>query len=179
MVGNAYKYNMPSGVPGAPNRVGGNGVMDIEAVILDSANALGAFGLFGILDSVTGLFRKLTNTDTTVYGLLVRAFPLSQLTTSNYSGAVAIGTAVPPTSGTAPVMRSGYMTVKLQPSNAGVYPAIVKGAPVYACIQNPNAAGFVGGVMGTTDGGNAVAVSNCIFMGPPDADNNIEIAYNI
>lgn len=177
--GTVFTYQMPFGIPGAVNRIGNGAPTDIEAQIMDSTNPVQAYGLFGQIDATSQDFRRLAAGDTAVYGLLVRPYPSQAKTAAGFSGAVPLGTqTVPPTSGGIDVQKMGYMTVLLQPSNAGVYPTIVKNGIVYACIQNPNVVGFTGGIMGTTDGGNAIA-TNAYFTGPPDANNNVEIAWNI
>lgn len=179
-MGNAYLYNMPSGIPGAVNRIGGGGKIDIEAVILDPVTAFPAYGLFGQIDAVTGYFRPLLAADAVVYGPLVRPFPTQPTSTAGYSGASPLGAGLPPTKGTGPVLKSGYMTVKLQGNNAGMITAAVKNGAVYVCVQNPPAAGVVGGITAAADGGNTVLLpAGSYFMGPADADGNIEIAYNI
>lgn len=176
---NVIKYAMPSGIPGAPSRIGGGVIFDSESVVLSADAPLGAYGLFGQIDDASGDFRALDAGDAAVYGLLVRPFPTNATTAANFFGGVPLGTqAVPPqTGGMGAAMRAGYMTVKLQANNAGVVPAVVKNQPVYACIQNPPAGGFVGGVT-TADGGNTIAV-NAVFNGPADADGNVEIQFNI
>ena len=173
---NAMTYRMPAGIPGAISRAGGGVVMDVEPVALSSASPLAAYGLFGQLDN-SGDFRALAAGDAAVYGLLSRPFPANDTTATGFFGQDKLGTpAVPPQNGgDGGVLRSGYMTVALEPNNAGVTAAVVKGGVVYACIQNPNAVGHVGGVQGAADGGNTIA-TKWIFMGPADANGNVEIA---
>jgi hypothetical protein len=174
-----FTYQMPFGFPGRLNRVGGGGKMDVEAQAMDPTNPVPAYGLAGQIDAVTGDFRFMEAGDTTIYGFLVAPFPTQPLAASGFSGAVPLGApGVPPTSGVIDVMKSGYMTVVLEPNNAGVVTAPVKNGVVYICIQNPNAVGHVGGVQGAADGGNTIAI-NAYFTGPPDANNNVEIAFSI
>jgi hypothetical protein len=174
-----FLYNMPYGFPGRLNRVGGGGKLDVEAQAMDPTNYLTAYGLAGQIDAATGDFRIMQAGDTTIYGFLVAPYPTQPLAAAGFSGAVALGSpGVPPTSGVIDVMKSGYMTVVLEPNNAGVYTNPVKNGQVYICIQNPNAVGHAGGVQGAADGGNTIAI-NAYFMGPPDANNNVEIAFSI
>lgn len=178
---NAYLYSMPAGIPGVANRLGGR-MPEIESQIIDPANPLAAYGLFGQIDATTQLFRKMAAADTTVYGILVRPYPAQPSTASGVSGSVALGTAaVPPqTQQAVDVMKSGRMTVVLQANNAGVVTAPVKGGLIYVCIQNPPAGGVVGGILGAADGGNTIALpASSYFMGGPDASNNVEIAFDI
>lgn len=177
---NAYTYKMPAGIPGALSRVGGGVILDVEPAALSSAAPLPFFGLAGIYNLADGLFRALTAADAVISGFLSRPFPQNAQTTTGFFGSVALGAgSVPPQAGgEGAIMRAGYMTVQLQPNNAGVYTAVQKGMPVYVCIQNPNAAGQVGGVQGAADGGNTIAV-NAAFTGPADANNNVEISFNV
>lgn len=182
-MGNVYKYNMPSGIPGAISRVGGGVILNVEPAVLSSAAPLPFYGLAGAYNAADGKFRLLTAADTaaTISGFLSRPFPQNSTTATGFFGSVALGTAgVPPQAGgEGAVLRAGYMTVQLQPNNAGVYTAVQKGMPVYICIQNPNAAGQVGGCQGAADGGNTVLLANAQFTGPADSDNNVEIEYNV
>lgn len=98
-----------------------------------------------------------------VYGFIVRPYP-AQSTRNDFGAGSA------PKERVVDVLRSGYMTVKLVGSGS----AIVKGAPVQAVFE-AGAGVAVGDIVAT--GG--VEVSGCIFMGPPDANNNTEIAFNI
>lgn len=183
---NAYLYAMPAGIPGVANRLGGR-MPEIEAQIMDPTNPLPFYGLFGVLDAATQFLRKCAVGDTaaTLYGLLVRPYPAqpAQAPSGSISGATPLGTpAVPPQfQTTVDVMKSGRMTVLLQANNAGVVTQPVKGGIVYVCIQNPPAGGSVGGILGAADGGNTVALpqGTCYFMSQSDANNNIEVAYNI
>lgn len=170
-----YKYNMPSGIPGAISRAGGGVVLDVEPIALSSTHPFAAYGLAGQLES-DGSFRALNSSDTAIYGFLSRPFPFNATTASGFMGTNQLGTAaVPPqTGGEGAVMRNGYMTVLLEPNNAGVYTTPVKNGVVYVCIQNPNAAGHVGGVQGAADGGNTIA-TKFVFTGPQDSNNNVEI----
>lgn len=171
---NAYLYNMPSGIPGAVNRVGGGGKLDIEAVIMDPDSPLPLYGLFGQIDDVTGLFRTMEAADATSYGPIVRPYPTQPTAAAGYSGAVTLGAgAVPPTKGTVGVLKSGYMTVLLYGATAAV-----KNGVVYVRVDNNDATHPLGGVEAADDGAHTIAV-NAYFMGPADASGNVEIAYNI
>lgn len=164
-MGNAILYRMPSGIPGAVTR---QGVATIEPAILDSSNAFSAFGLFGKL--VAGKFVPLGAGDsaTAIYGLLARPYP-----TQGANASDPLGTAVPPTSGVANVMRRGYMAVKLNAGTAAM------GGQVYVRVGNAAAGKPIGGIEAATDGTNTIAVTGATFMSAADASGNVEIAYNI
>lgn len=164
-MGNAILYRMPSGIPGAVTR---QAVSTIEPAILDSTNAFSAFGLFGKL--VAGKFVPIGAGDaaSSVYGLLVRPYP-----TQGASASDPLGTAVPPTTGVANVLRRGYMTVKLNSGTAAL------GGQVYVRVANAAAGKPIGGIEAAADGTNTIAVTGATFMSAADASGNVEIAYNI
>ena len=76
------------------------------------------------------------------------------------------------------VMKRGYMTVKVNASLPAAVPA--KGGAVYCRKTDHGAAEYlIGGVESDADGGKCEAITGCYFMGPMDADGNVEIAFNI
>lgn len=175
-----FKYNMPSGIPGAISRAGGGVVLDVEPISLSSSAPFAAYGVAGQVDG-SGNFRALNSGDTTIFGFLSRPFPFNATTATGFFGQSQLGTAaVPPQSGgEGAVMRAGYMTVLLQSNNAGSGGlTVIKGGQVYVCIQNPPAGGAVGGVTGAADGGNTITC-NATFTGPADSSNNVEIEFNV
>jgi hypothetical protein len=159
----SYLYRMPSGIPGMVSREENK---TIETVPFDSGAPFSAFGLFGKI--VAGKLDPVGAGDaaTAIYGLLVKPFPAN-------SSQEGLGTAVPPTSGPANVLRRGYATVQL---NAGT--AALNGA-VYVRVAAAAAGKPIGGIEAAADSTNTIVVANCTFMGPADATGNVEIAYNI
>jgi hypothetical protein len=167
-------YNMPAGIPGMLNRVGGRPPV-VESQIMDSTNPLVAYGTAGQIDATTGDFRIVAAGDTAIYGILVRPYPTQPKTASGFSGSIPLGTgATPPTSGTVDVLKSGYMTVLL-----GGATAAKKNGAVYVRIQNAAAGQPVGGFEAAADGGNTVLVTGAYFTSAQDANNNVEVAFNI
>jgi hypothetical protein len=169
MAGNTFKFRMPAGIPGDINR---SQAATVEPAVISSATPgkFTAYGLAGAINSADGVFRVLAAGDAAanVYGLLARPYP----TVSSQDG---LGTSTPPTSGLCDVVKRGYMTVKLYGATAAA-----KGGAVYARIQNAGAGQIIGGLEASADAGNTVALpSNCYFMGPADADGNVEVAFNI
>lgn len=161
----AYLYRMPSGFAGMITRVDPT---DTEAQLIDPATPPTSFGI--PVKMVAGKIQPLANGDaaTVIYGFLARPFPFQG---QNISG--TIGVQVPPTSGPGDIMRRGYMSVKV---NAGT-PAF--GGVVYARVATPAGAKVIGGIEAVADGANTVIVANAQFMSAPDANGNVEIAYNI
>lgn len=161
----AYLYRLPSGFAGMITRVD---TTDTEPQIIDSAAPPTAFGI--PVKMVAGKIQPLAANDaaSVIYGFLVRPFPFQGQNIAN-----TVGTTVPPTSGTGDIMRRGYMSVKV---NAGT-PTFL--GVVYARVANPSGAKVIGGIEAVADGTNTVIVANAQFMSAPDANGNVEIAYNI
>lgn len=159
----SFLYRMPSGIPGDISR---RENMTIESVPFDSGAPFSAYGLFGKIAS--GKLQPVGAGDAAAaaYGLLVRAYPTQ-------SAQEPLGTATPPASGIANVLRRGYMTVKLNSGTAAL------NGQVYVRVANPSGAKVVGGIEAAADSTNTIAITNCTFMGAADASGNVEIAYNI
>lgn len=165
----AFKYRMPAGIPGATNRVEH---LTAEAQIMDTAFPVLLFGV--PVKLVSGLVRPIASGDAAslVYGFLIRPYPTQNVGAPYTAPTDGFGGGVPNTQDLANVMRRGYMTVKLNNVTAAT-----KGGQVY--VRNANGTGPtpIGSIeAGATD---CVAIPGCIFMGPADADGNVEIAYNI
>lgn len=161
----AFLYRMPYGIPGDVTR---QSQATIEPHVYNSALPFPGFGLFGKIAS--GKFVPIANGDAagTVYGLLVRPYPIQGANASD-----PLGTAVPPTTGIADVLKRGYASVR---SNAGT-PAL--GGAVYVRVATPSGAKVIGGVEAVSDGANTILVAGAQFMGAADASSNAEIAFNI
>jgi hypothetical protein len=164
----AFTFRMPAGIPGMLNRTE---IATVEAQIVMPTNPPTAFGVPVAIDATALQVRPIGAGDTAaaLYGFLVRPFP----STGNQINE-PIGTATPPTGGVVNVMRRGYMTIKLNGTAAAV-----KNAPLFVRIANPSAGKVVGGVEAAADGTNTIQVPSAYFMGPADAQGNVEIAYNI
>lgn len=160
---NSFKYRMPAGIPGALTR--GANSATVEPCVLNAAAPFTAYGKFG--KTVAEKFVPLAGGEAAaaITGILVRPFP----TTSSQDG---LTVSTPPASGVADRARRGYVSVHLDKG------AAAKDAQVYVRVT---AAGgdVVGQVETAADAGNCVAVTNCFFTGPADADGNTEIAFNI
>jgi hypothetical protein len=160
----AFLTRMPFGIPGDVTR---QSQAKIEAQVLNASLPFSAFGLFGKIAS--GKFVPFAGAETAAdaYGILVRPYPITGTNASD-----PLGTSVPPTTGLADVLRSGYINVK---NNAGT-PAV--GGAVYVRIAA--AAGKpIGGFEAAADGVNTIAITGATFAGAADANGNVEIAYNI
>jgi hypothetical protein len=156
-------FRMPYGVPGDITRQTGSFV-EPQAF---GAAAFPAYGIPAKLSS--GTVVPITNTGDTVYGLLVRPFPITGANASD-----PLGTSVPPTKGVANILRRGYLNVSVQLGGASA----ALGSSVYIRYQNPSGNQIVGGIEAASTG-NTYQLTGATFMGPVDANGNAEIAYNI
>lgn len=161
----AFTFRMPYGIPGDISRAS-SGANTVEAQAF-GATAFPAYGVPVKLSS--GTVVPIVTTGDTVYGLLVRPYPITGPSASD-----PIGTSVPPTSGVANVLRRGYMTVKVQLGAA----SCALGSTVYIRYQNPSGSQIVGGLEGASTG-NTYTLTGATFMGPADSNGNAEICYNI
>lgn len=161
----AYTTRMPAGIPGDVTRPS---QATIETGIFNSAAAFAGYGLFGKIAS--GKFVPVGSGDAAAacYGVLVRPYPVTGANASD-----PLGTAVPPTTGTADVLRRGYINVK---NNSGTPAA---GGQVYIRVANASGGKPIGGIEAASDGANTIAPANCIFTGSADSSGNVEIAFNI
>lgn len=128
----AFLYRMPNGIPGDVTR---QSISTIEPQILNSSLPFGGYGLFGKIAS--SKFVPVTSGDvaSSVYGLLVRPFPITGANASD-----PLGTAVPPTSGVADVLRRGYASVALKSGTAA------PNGQVYVRVGNASSGKPIGGI---------------------------------
>lgn len=173
---NAINFRMQYAFPGDLTR--GAGRSNVKAEFY-GATAFLSYGVACTLSSgtVIPINSNLGSTANSVYGWLVRPFPLQTLA---YADTVANAT-TPPTTGVANVMTEGYIGVFVQSGAASV----VEGGIVYIYYAATSGAHIIGGVEGTTSGNN-FAVTNttnsrktCYFTGPCDANGYTEIAFGI
>jgi len=151
----SYLYRMPAGIAGDVTR---REVAKIEAQIMDPNTPVTVFGV--PVKMVSGKIKPLAASGDTIYGFLVRPYPVASETNE------ALAVATPSTVLEANILRSGYMTVK---STAGT---VVKDAAVYFNDTS-------GKVEGTTGNPGQTAIATCKFMGAADTDGNVEISYNL
>lgn len=164
-----FQFRMPAGIPGAVNRAES---ANVEAQQLDATYYPTSFGVPVAIDATSHNMRAIKAGDTTanVYGFYVRPFPA---TTGSLTD--GLGTSTPPTSGIGSVLKRGYMTAKLNGATAAA-----KNGTIY--IRTAVGTGsIIGGIEAATDGTNTFALTslNSYFMGPADANGNVEIAFNI
>lgn len=149
---------MPSGFPGDVTRQ--NSAVLEPGVVGDTDIPFGA-----PVKLSSGKFVPLEAGDAAadLHGFMVRSYPFQ-------GGASANTGAVAPAGVPADVLRSGYMAVPLATGTGS------KGDPVYVRIAADS--GSIGDIEDALVADETVAI-NAEFMGTADADDVVEIAYNI
>jgi hypothetical protein len=168
---NAITYRMPFGVQGDVSRAS---IATIESQALGAT----AFTQYGIASKQsTNKIIPIAAQNDVVYGFLVRPFPITGANASD-----ALGTSVPPTTGIANILRRGYFVASAQLGGA----TCALGTGVFLRYQNPSGLQIIGGVEGATSGNNyqligtySLAGGGAYFTGPVDANNLVEVAFNI
>lgn len=146
----------------------------VESMLIDSAAPPTSFGQFCKL--VAGKLQPCTLAGDVAaavnVGLSVRPFP-----SPNPAGtSQGMGAGSPPASGILDVMRRGYMTVVVKGSGSPV-----KGSAVYLCTTAGGAMAL-GDIVNAASPGSSAAgtlIPGATFQGAPDAQGNVEIAFNL
>lgn len=169
----AFTFRMDTGYPGSTNR---NHDSTVVAETINTTTPPASYGIAVAMDAATGTIRTAASADlnTAIWGFYVRPW-ITQ------GGGVTtpvndpLYTSTPPTSGVGNVMRRGFMTVKLNAAS----PAAVKGAPANVWTGAVTAGNPAGGVTAAAPAAGSVLAIGATFLGPADANNITEIAYNI
>lgn len=184
-MGAAFTFRAGAGFPGAVTRQE-NSI--IEPCLIDASAPPLLYGVPLIVDQTTNGVRPFVATDTAaflMYGILVRPFPTSQFSVSNYGNTPLGGAGVPPVSGPCDVLVSGYINVQVplgspNPATAG---ATTPANAVYIWIAATSGVHIQGGFETVASGGNTLLISvsgiNTHFKGSQDANGVIELAFNI
>jgi len=176
-MGAAFTYRAGAGFPGAVTRQE-NSI--IEPFVINASTPPLLYGIAMIVDTTTGIARPYAAADTgitTPYGVLVRPFPTSQATATNFGNTPLGGAGVPPTSGPADLLVSGYINVQIPVGST----APVKNGAVFVWAAATSGLHIQGGFETAASGGNtaALSVALCHFNGPPDANGILELVFNI
>lgn len=164
----AFLTRMPVGVPGALTRPD---LCAVESQIMDGDNPVTAFGA-PVKIGPNGNIQPLAAGDAAadVYGFLTRPWPsLSGGLSADLSQGFADGAPWP--RALCAVMTRGYMTVHCAEG------APAKNGQVYARVAPGAGNKPVGQIEAAAVDNETVAVDNCIFMGPADADGVTEIRF--
>jgi hypothetical protein len=167
----AFLYGLPSGIPGTVNRAF---AAIIEAQSVTPSGTTGApvaYGVPMVPDTASGNvgnMRTIASGDAYVYGVLARPFPVQS---PNWP-VDPLGTSAPLTAlgGPCDILVFGYISVLLSGSTAAA-----KGGQVYIWTAAASGTHIVGGFEATNPSSNGFAMSNAMFMGPADANGNVEI----
>jgi len=183
-MGAAFTFRAGAGFPGAVSRQENS---TIEPVLIDASAPPLLYGVPVIIDATTAGIRPLVAGDTAItniYGVLVRPFPTSQFSVSNYGNTPLGGAGIPPASGPADVLTRGYIIVQV-PIGTTV---ATKNSAVFVWIAATSGVHIQGGFETVASGGNTIAIAgssyitgqgNTHFNGPQDANGLIELAFNI
>lgn len=164
----AYIYRMPAGIPGMLTR---SEHATVEPQIVMTTNPPLTYGVPVAIDATALQARPFGAGDVAgnIYGFLVRSYPTNGTLINE-----PIGTAVPPTTGVCNIMTRGYIM-----ANLGGTTAAKKNGAVYVRIAAAASGKPLGGVEAAADSSNTVVLPNSHYMGPADAQGNVEIAFNI
>jgi hypothetical protein len=167
----AFLYRVPSGIAGASNRIGAGAT--IEPGLLHTSLAPTAYGLAVAIDASTGRYRAIGSGDTAalVVGVLIRPYP----SINTVASADVLGATTPSTTRIADIMKRGYVTVTLNGATAAA-----KGGLVYIRVAAASGGKPIGGFEAAADSTNTIVLPGTWYwMGPADAQGNVELACNI
>lgn len=178
-MGAAFTFRAGAGFPGEVTRQE-NSI--IEPVVLNASFAPTFYGQPMTVDQSAGnagIVRPFTTGDTAannpIYGILVRSFPQSQATASNFGNTPLGGAGVPPTSGPASLLVSGYIAVQVPIGQT----LAVKNGLVYIWVAASSGAHIQGGFEAVTSGSTITMLGTTRFNGAQDANGIIELAFNL
>jgi len=178
-MGAAFTFRAGAGFPGNVTRQE-NSI--IEPALIDAAAPPLLYGVPVVIDPTTQGVRPLVAGDsglTNFYGILVRAFPTSQASTTNF-GNTPLGTnPAPPTSGPCDVLVSGYINVQVPVGSA----LALKNGAVFVWVAATSGVHIQGGFETAANGGNTIAIGGAgvttHYNGGQDANGIIELVFNI
>jgi hypothetical protein len=177
-MGAAFTFRAGAGFPGEVTRQE-NSI--IEPVVLNASNPPLLYGVPMVIDSTggnAGIVRPLVAGDsglTAFYGILVRPFPTSQASVTNFGNTPLGGAGVPPTSGPASLLVSGYIAVQVPVAQT----LAVKNGLVFIWVAATSGAHIQGGFETVSSGSTiSIPASLCRYNGAQDANGIIELAFN-
>ncbi len=176
-MGAAFTFRAGAGFPGEVSRQE-NSI--IEPFVINASTPPLLYGIAMIVDTTTGISRPYAAGDTAIttpFGVLVRPFPSSQASATNFGNTPLGGAGVPPSSGPASLLVSGYIIVQVPVGST----AAVKNWPVFVWAAATSGVHIQGGFETAASGGNTAALSTslCHFNGQQDANGLIELSFNV
>ena len=165
----AFGYRMGSGFPGDVNRTHPASIL---ARLLNTTVPPRAHGDPVFINAADSSVRGIvagdgSTTPGRIYGVLVRPYPTQQM---SGGPSAAIGASAPPTGGVGDVLRSGFIMAKLPPGAS-----VVADGTVYVWAAATSGNNIQGKLVAAANGTNTYTVTNARFVGPADADGNVEI----
>lgn len=178
-MGAAFTFRAGAGFPGEITRQE-NSIS--EPVVLNAATPPLLYGIPMVVDQTggaAGQVRPMVAGDvglSNFYGVLVRTFPSSQASATNFGNTPLGGAGVPPSSGPASLVISGYIAVQVPAGSA----LANKNGLVFVWTAASTGAHVQGGFETAASGGNTAAITGTThFNGPQDANGVIELVFNI
>ncbi len=172
----SFLTRMGAGFPGDVNRSNAGQTITPEAA--DPSHPIPAYGVPVALNATGSGVRPLVATDTSasIFGLLVREFPVQSMPPNNFGAGQSLTVpAVPPTQGALSVMRRGFMVVNVNASSSA---AAAKGGQVYVWTAATTTGHVQGNFEATASPGNTI-VAPALFRGAVDSSGNTEIEFNL
>lgn len=165
----AFTYRMGAGFPGDVNRTQPFSALPF---LINTTNPPLAYGNPLIVNAADNTLRGVIAADGSataakIYGVLIRPYPTQQ--TSGGMSA-SIGAAVPPVSGIADALRSGFIMCKLPAGQV-----VSKGGAVFVWAAPTSGSSIQGGLVNAASTTNTLTVINAAFTGPADANGNVEV----
>jgi hypothetical protein len=170
----AFQFRMGAGFAGDVNRTH---PASIEPALNDATNPVAFAGSAAIVNTSANSVRTPLAGDTAltdIWGVLVRAYPLQQSTSTLAYAQANFGSIAPGTVQPVDVLRSGYILV---PVNG----TVTKGGAVFIWVAASSGAHVQGGFESAATGGSTMALTTgrCYWNGPADSSGIAELAFNV
>ena len=165
----AITYRMIAGFPGDINRTHPFSVLP---GLVNTTNPPAAYGGPVFVNTADSTIRGVIAGDGSVtpgpvWGFLVRPYPMQQ---SSGGMSASAGAITPPTTGVCDVLREGYIMAKLPAGSV-----VTKGGTVYVWAAASSGNHVQGQLEPSASGTNTFTLNNAYFLGPADANGNVEV----
>jgi hypothetical protein len=179
-MGAAFTFRAGAGFPGEVTRQENSIILPC---VIDAAAPPLFYGCPVAVDTTTNGVRPIVSPDTVanLYGILVRPFPTSQASTTNFGNTPLGGAGVPPTSGPCSVLISGWINVQVPAGQT----LTTKNGIVYIWTAASSGVHILSGFEAVTPGGSGIQISGTgiglttSYNGAQDANGVIELQFNV